>query len=79
MKKKNILFHRVSTNITKQLASIQEELNGRSNANAELRDMLVWVEEMKDNADRSLDIAPTPLHAIDKLEILRQVQNNCLL
>lgn len=63
----------VSEATVEKLAAVKAEMQLRETLNAELRDMLVWVEETRENADKTLDIAPAPGHVHDKLETLRQV------
>nr|XP_026689761.1 nesprin-1-like isoform X2 [Ciona intestinalis] len=57
-----------------KLASVKEEIRSRETLNAELRDMLVWVEEMRESADRTLDLTPAPAHVQDKIDSLKQLK-----
>ena len=56
-----------------KLDAIKAEIQTRETLNAELRDMLIWLQDTRENADRTLDITPAPGHVQDKIDTLRQV------
>ncbi|CAK8680522.1 unnamed protein product [Clavelina lepadiformis] len=57
-----------------KLDAIKAEIQTRETLNAELRDMLIWLQDTRENADRTLDITPAPGHVQDKIDTLRQLK-----
>ena len=55
------------------MEAVKREMKSRDNLNAELRDMLSWIDDVSDDAERTLDLSATPACVQDQLDTLRQV------
>ena len=69
----DIIIYRLSNATKSKMEAVKREMKSRDNLNAELRDMLSWIDDVSDDAERTLDLSATPACVQDQLDTLRQV------
>ena len=62
----------------KKLKTVNDEIESRGQLGAELRDMMIWVEDAKERAEAALNLCPTVAQAQNNLQQIRKVNSKLL-